>query len=102
MSLGGAGLVLGGVATGLGVAKAASLRDSGRCPNGACTHASTSVATLHTDSVLASAGFLAGGSLMATGALLFFGGPRFAKARRDTALLPLVGPGFVGAEGRFQ
>jgi hypothetical protein len=50
--------------------------------------------------MLSTVGFAAGGAALTTGVILMFMAPK-AKRANDTAVTPLVGPGFLGVNGRF-
>jgi hypothetical protein len=97
VALGGAGLAFGAVLGGLAVSKHGSLASS--CPDGRCD-ASVTQADLDaysTVATLSTVGFVAGGVLAATGAVLWLTAPK----PEGPAVGLVGGPGFVGAGGRF-
>jgi hypothetical protein len=106
------GLVLGGVGiVGLGVGAATGIvamsksSDSEKlCPNdGACgsrdaVDANQSARDMGTVSTI---GFIAGGALLAAGAVLFFTAPPSAAKTGKLHLTPIAGPAAVGLRGTF-
>jgi hypothetical protein len=112
MGVGGAGLVVGGVLVGLHFAKSGEADDQAACAP-ACTPAQ--VADIESlDSEAASFGtggiiaLSAGGALLAGGVVMYFvggdsGGEPEAQAPAVARLqvVPILGPGFVGAAGTF-
>ncbi len=103
LGVGAAGLVVGGIAGGLALGKHSDI--SKQCPGGSCPSNAGSalrgdVDSLHTLALASDVAFGVGGALAAAGLVLVLTGP---KANRSTgAIRPLVGLGFVGAEGTFQ
>lgn len=98
LGVGAAGLVLGAVAGGLAVSKHAALATA--CPTGRCTGQSDAISSYHTVGMLSTVGFIAGGALAATGAVLLITAPR-AKPVREARVGLVVGLGYAGAEGSF-
>jgi hypothetical protein len=99
IGVGGAGLVMGAVTGGLALGKHSSLTTScpgGTCPNTSSNHSDVDSYTLLGN--LSTAGFVAGGALAVTGVILVVTAP---KAAQQSALLPVVGPGFAGLAGKF-
>ncbi len=102
IGVGGAGLIVGAVTAGLAASKRSSLLV--HCPTGHCAPSQEGalggdVDSLHTLATVSTAGFIGGGVLAAAGVVLLIAAP---KARPQAAgWMPLVGPGFVGAQGRF-
>ncbi len=106
--LGGAGLVVGALGTGLLYSHKATL-DS-RCPGGACYSDDPVGVTLanayNRERVVASVGWIGGGALSAIGVALLVG--PFNEARANPSrpavmarLVPIVSPEFLGVFGRF-
>jgi hypothetical protein len=109
-----AGLVVGGVGIvglGLGTVFALSAQSkwssvTDKCPDKVCPDAATrdSVAQSRDDAskaaTLGTVGFIAGGALVATGAVLFFMAPKSASKERALRVTPLVGRDVAGL--RFE
>jgi hypothetical protein len=103
LGVGAAGLVVGGMTGGLALGKHSDI--SKQCPGGSCPSNAGSalrgnVDALHTLATASDAAFGVGGVLAAAGLVLVLTAP---KANRTSgAIRPVVGLGFVGAEGTFQ
>lgn len=110
-SLGGfqiAGIVTGAAGVvGLGVGTyfaldASSLKSKADCGATCTTAGSRTLDDARASANLATASFIAGGALVAAGALLFVLGPRpETKSSTSASLAPLVGPGAIGLAGAF-
>jgi len=98
IGVGAAGIILGGVTGAMAVSKHSTLANL--CPDGHCVDEAGAIADYHTVATLSTVGFIAGGALAATGVVLVVTAPG-KKPSGDATLLPLIGPGFVGVEGRF-
>jgi hypothetical protein len=99
LGVGAAGLIAGGVAGGLAIAKRSDITGNGQCPNGLCpASASSDVSTYNTLGAISTAGFIAGGVLAAGGAVLIFTAPKKAQTAMIT---PTVGLGTFGVRGTF-
>lgn len=98
LGLGGAGVVLGAVTGVLALQKHGELAKL--CPIGHCTNQADAISAYHTMGMLSTTGFIAGGALAATGLVLLVTAPK-ARPASDAWLVPLIGPAFVGAEGKF-
>ncbi len=102
IGVGAAGLVVG-VATGVvGLGKQSDLLK--HCPDGACPSNSmatygSEVSTYQTLSTVSTIALVAGGALAVTGVVLIATAPR-SKAT-GAMILPVLGPGYLGAQGRF-
>jgi hypothetical protein len=100
--VGGAGLVLGAVTGGLALGKHSTLQKE--CTGSVCpSSASSDLSSYHTMGTLSTVGFIVGGVGVAAGAVLLFVGPKSHEAQSPPAawITPYVGPGSVGAVGRF-
>src|SRR5690606_12049889 len=95
--VGGAGLVVGGITGGLVLAEVGTLED--RCAGRACPPAEADrLADARALAHASTGGFVVGGVGVAvglTGLLSALTGPE------EPLVAPLVGPGYLGAEGRF-
>jgi len=101
LGLGGAGLAMGAITGGLALAKHSDLVS--KCPGGHCKLSQegalgSEANAYNTLGAVSTAGFVAGGALFVTGVILLVTAPGPA---RNTAVTPLIGPGYVGATGRF-
>lgn len=99
MAVGGAGLVLGAVAGGMAVAKHSSLASA--CKSDPCGGHDAEIDAYHRVGTISTAGLAAGGVLGAAGVALFFAAPK-PRSANEAFLVPVLGAGFIGAEGRFQ
>jgi hypothetical protein len=98
VGVGGAGLLVGAVTLALDASKHASLVQ--QCPMGRCAASlQQDVASYHTLGIVSTTGFIAGGALAATGAILVLLAPRTNP--QAAGVLPMVGPGYAGLSGRF-
>jgi hypothetical protein len=101
LGLGAAGLVMGGVTGGLALSKHASLLKTcpdGHCPKGSEAANESAVNSYKTMGTISTIGFIAGGVLAATGIVLVVTAP---KAKPVATLTPVIGLGYLGAEGSF-
>ncbi len=98
VSLGGAGLVAGGVTGGLALEKHGFL--STHCPKGTCDGQvkQGDLDAFHTLGAASTAGLVAGGALAAGGLVLLATAPRSGTR---VGLSPVVSPGYVGVKGSF-
>jgi hypothetical protein len=100
--IGGAGLVLGAVTGGLAIGKHSTL--SGECNGGSCPPAdSGDLSSYHTLGTLSTVGFIVAGVGAVAGVVLLLVQPKASSAPAATGLhvVPVVGPGSVGAIGTF-
>ena len=99
--VGGVGLVVGAVTGGLALGKHGTLANE--CTNGACSpSAQSDLDSYHSTALLSTIGFIVGGVGVAAGAVLWFTAPKTEANGSGTAYVaPYVGPGTVGAVGRF-
>ena len=101
LGVGAAGLVVGGVTGGMAIAKHGDIVGTGNCTNGKCLPSQQSdVNTYNTLGGVSTAGFIAGGVLAATGAVLIFTAPKRPQAGTGT-ITPMLGLGYLGARGTF-
>ena len=102
LGTGGVGLVVGGVVGGLALRKRADLKQE--CVDGSCRSSSSKkIETYHTLGTTSGIALAVGVAGVGAGLVLLFTEPK----PRDTAstspsIQPLVGLGFVGAEGTFR
>jgi len=101
LGVGGAGLIVGAITGGLALSKRSALLEA--CPDGSCPKNSEAKHQAAVDSynsmgTISTIGFIAGGALAATGVILVVTAP---KARTTGMLMPVIGPGYFGAQGRF-
>lgn len=106
LGVGGAGLVLGGVAGALALGKKSSLDDDPACKNGQCTHAvEDEVSSLRTFRTVSTIGFVAGGVFAATGVVLLVVGSSASSpaqgAYRAPSLALQLAPASVRVSGSF-
>ena len=102
LGVGGAGLVVGAVTGGLALSKYGEITKS--CPEGHCDPTlkptlQSTADTYYTLGTVSTIGFIAGGALAATGVILILTAPK-AKPNQP-AITPVLGLGFIGAEGSF-
>ncbi|MFO0760599.1 MAG: hypothetical protein U0359_29230 [Byssovorax sp.] len=98
-AVGGAGVVAGAVTGGLALGKHGALAD--QCPGGVCpSNQSSALDSYHLLGTISTVGFIVGGVGVAGGVALFLAAPSAKPAERAT-IRPLLGPGFLGAEGAF-
>jgi hypothetical protein len=98
LGIGGGALLMGAVTGGVALKKHGDL--AAVCQGGHCTGQDAAISSYHTMGTLSTVGFIAGGALAVTGVVLVVTSPK-AKPGKEAAVIPIVGPGFVGAEGRF-
>jgi hypothetical protein len=102
MGVGAAGLAVGAITGFMAMGKHSDLSD--KCPNGKCSSdVQSDVDSYHSMATISTIGFIAGGVLAAGGAVLFFTAPKASSAPAQTGgfIAPYVGPGSLGAVGRF-
>jgi hypothetical protein len=102
LGVGGAGLVVGGITGGLAIGKHSSLASS--CTNGSCGPSQQSdLDSYHTMALVSTIGFIVGGVGVAGGVALLLLQPKSDAAPPATGLhvVPVVGPGSLGAFGTF-
>jgi hypothetical protein len=105
IGVGAAGLIAGAVAGGLAASKHSSI--AGHCPNGTCPQSTQyTQAQFNSDmsaynllGSVSTASFVAGGVLAAAGIVLVVTAPSAPSAR--ASLTPVIGAGYLGAQGRF-
>jgi hypothetical protein len=99
LGVGGAGLVLGAVTGGLAIGKHGALKTA--CGEGPCPASQQgAVDSYHLLGALSTAGFIVGGACAATGVILLLTAPR-AQPGKEATLTPVIGLGYLGAEGKF-
>jgi hypothetical protein len=105
--VGAAGLVVGGVFGALTLSSASAQKSDCSSPT-SCTHysqAASAHSSGETDATVSNVGFIAGGALLAAGAILFFTAPRSVEQSPPAAFVvaPGVAPGGGGlwARGEF-
>lgn len=108
LTAGGAGVVVGAVLGGLVIARHGDILK--QCPGGICplsqqTMLASRIDGYHALSAGSTAGFIAGGALAVTGAVLFFTAPKATPAsggaRPWRTVQPVLGLAYAGAEGSF-
>jgi hypothetical protein len=102
LGVGAAGLLVGGVTGGLALGKHGDIMKS--CPEGHCppdqkASIQPAIDSYNSMRTISTIGFIAGGALAATGVVLMLTAPK-AKTTQ-AAITPIVGFGFVGANGTF-
>ena len=99
IGVGGAGLLLGAITGGLAIKKHGDLASS--CDkNGVCPGQDSAISSYHLMGTLSDVGLIVGGAIAVTGVVLVVTAPK-AVAAKSAWITPVVGPGFVGATGRF-
>lgn len=99
LGVGGAGLIVGGVATVLAMGKRSELEDTcidGKCPKSA----EDDISAYHTYGTAMAVGFGVGIAGAAVGTYLLFFHDKKPKTE-EVGVRPLVGPGYAGVTGRF-
>ncbi len=102
LGVGGAGLLAGGVSGAMGLKKRADLRSE--CVNSKCRSSSAKkISTYHTYGVISAATLGVGVLGIGTGVVLLLTEPEQLdeSSVAEGRVWPVVGPGFVGAEGTF-
>ncbi len=103
IGLGGAGLIMG-VATGVvAIGKHSDIAKScpdSHCPKGSEGTYDSKISSYNTMGTLSTVGFVAGGVLAAGGLVLVLTAPK-PKQTVGRVLVPVLAPGYVGAEGTF-
>jgi hypothetical protein len=103
--VGAAGLILGGVTGGLAMGAHSTL--AGECPGGTCpTDKQSDLDSYHLLGTLSTVGFAVGGVGVAAGVVLLLVQPKSdaappAAASSGLSVTPVLGPGSIGAVGRF-
>ncbi len=97
-----AGLLAGAVTGGIALSKHGDIAKS--CPDGHCspspdTALQTKIESCNTMGTISTTSFIAGGAFAATGVVLMLTAPKVKP--NQTAITPILGLGFVGAEGKF-
>jgi hypothetical protein len=98
LGVGAGALVMGGITGAVALKKHGDLAKL--CNDGHCTGQDAAISSYHTMGTLSTVGFIAGGALAVTGVVLVVTSPK-ARSGKEASLIPLIGPGFVGAAGRF-
>jgi hypothetical protein len=98
--VGGVGLLVGGVTGMIALSKHSDL--NGKCPGGTCPDKSlqSDVDSYHSMGMISTIGFIAAGLGAAAGTVLLLTAPS-DSARTSAFVTPYIGPGSVGATGRF-
>jgi hypothetical protein len=102
VGVGGAGLLVGGITGGLALSKHSELTEAcgdNLCPQAQMGTLKPKIDAYETVGAVSTIGFIAGGALVATGVILILTAPRSKTTQASVA--PLVGPGFIGANGSF-
>jgi hypothetical protein len=99
LGAGGAGLVVGAVFGGLALGERGSLADACGANRVCPASAQPTYDRATTFSTVSTIGFVAGGVLAAASVVLFLFAP--TKSVETAAFVPVVGPGTIGAIGRF-
>lgn len=101
LSVGGAGLVGGGVVGGMFLKKRADLKSE--CMDNVCRSSSAKkISTYHTYGTISAAALGVGVLGVGTGLVLLFTEPKQETPTTGLKVRPLVGLGLLGAEGSFQ
>jgi hypothetical protein len=99
LGVGGAGLLLGGITGGVAVGKHGALKAA--CGNGPCDASQQgAVDAYHLMGALSTAGFVVGGVGAAAGVVLLLTASG-APAPKEARFTPVIGLGYLGAEGTF-
>jgi hypothetical protein len=101
LGVGGAGLLVGAITGGLALSKHSALLANckdGHCPKGSEMTYQSDIDSYKTMGTISTAGFIAGGALAVTGVVLMETAP---KAKKTGAITPVIGLGYVGAQGGF-
>jgi hypothetical protein len=99
LGVGGVGVVVGAVTGIMAMGKHSDLANA--CPSGVCSSAQQSdLDSYHTLGVISTIGFIVGGVGIAAGAVLYLTAPKHPAASAAW-ISPYVGPGTLGAMGRF-
>ncbi len=98
--IGGAGLILGGVTGILAISKHSTLKDD--CKGGTCPPSESSdLSSYHTMGILSDVGFAVAIVGAGFGTYFLLTSSSAQPAPQTTGIQPVIGPGFVGAVGRF-
>ena len=101
IGVGGAGLLAGAIAGGLAAAKHGDIATqcpNGHCPMGTETKIQPDIDTYNAMGTASTIGLAAGGVLAVAGIVLVATAPR---APQQAGWSPVIGPGYVGAQGKF-
>lgn len=99
IGVGGAGILVGAITGGLALKKRADL--AAVCnAQGHCTGQQDAIDGYHLLGTVSTVGFVVGGALAVTGAVLVATAPKKGAAKQ-ARVTPVVGPGFAGLAGRF-
>ena len=101
IGVGAAGLICGGITGGMALGKHSSIANrcpAGHCPAGSEGQNQSDISSYNTLGAISTAGFVAGGVLAVTGIILVATAP---SAPQKVGILPVIGPGYLGAQGRF-
>jgi hypothetical protein len=102
LGVGGAGLLLGGIAGGLALGKHGDIAKSctdGHCPKGTEDTYNPAIDSYGTMGTISTIGFVAGGALAVTGVVLILTAP--SGKTTHASISPVVGSGFLGAKANF-
>jgi hypothetical protein len=99
IGVGGAALVVGAIAGGMAMSKHGALAST--CPNGHCTGQQSAIDSYNLVGGVSTAGFVAGGILVAAGVVLVLVAPK-DPAPKEATVAPVIGAGFAGLQGRFR
>lgn len=101
IGVGGAALIMGAATGGIALSKRGALLEAcpdGHCPKGSQGQNQSAIDSYNMMGTLSTVGFVAGGVLAATGVVLLVTSP---KAKTTGMVTPLVGLGYLGAQGQF-
>jgi len=99
--IGGASLIVGGVAGALAIAKHSQLADACPDPNSCDPGQRASIDTYHRLGTIADVGFIVGGVGVAAGVVLLLTQPKETTTTTGTSVTPFIGLGSAGVTGRF-
>lgn len=101
MGVGAAGLALGAVMGGMALGKHGALAQACTLPDGRCpTTAKGDLDAYNTFGLVSTTGFVAGGAAAVAGLIVLLTAPK-AKPPGQGAITPILGAGYLGAQGRF-
>jgi hypothetical protein len=101
ISIGGAGLLLGGVTGGLAIATHGNL--ASECPGGGCASSSgqADLSKYRTMGTLSTIGFVVGGAGIVSGVAFLLATPAGPKPTATASVRPVIGLGSIGVAGAF-